>query len=62
MDSLYHENSNIKILTFDLSANTPILEKLRHENKISELPSLVINGKKYSGFKGKEDVKKIIQK
>jgi hypothetical protein len=62
LDSLYHENSNIKILTFDLSANTPILEKLRQENKISELPSLVINGKKYSGFKGKEDVKKIIQK
>ena len=46
-----HKDSNINVFPFDVNTDNPALNALREEENITSTPTLIINKKKYEGFR-----------
>jgi len=53
-------DTNVKLFSFDGDMGSPIAEALMNQYRIREYPSIVINGKKYSGYRTSEQIQKLM--
>lgn len=53
-------DANVKIFSFDGDMGSPVAEALMNQYRIREYPSIVINGKKYSGYRAAEEIQELI--
>ena len=61
LDYLYRKYpESVAIYAFDRDIDTPALNTIKSIYDITEVPSLVINGKLYPGLQGKEKIESII--
>lgn len=61
LTDLRQDYPELRVYSFDYYLDLSAIEALKSIYKIDEnLPALIINGKKYSGFKNREDIEKIM--
>lgn len=57
---LFGDNLLVFPIDMDYEDKEPMLEILRSQHKLIEYPTLIIDGRKYEGIMGNEELKKII--
>lgn len=60
-DQLAGEGIGVKLFSFDGELDSPIAEALETEYNVTKYPTLVINGKTYSGFQSIDQIKATIK-
>ncbi|MFH1520728.1 MAG: hypothetical protein ABID61_03725 [Candidatus Micrarchaeota archaeon] len=60
-DQLAGESVTVKLFSFDGELDSPIAEALENEYHVTTYPTLVINGKTYSGFQSIDQIKNILR-
>lgn len=60
-DQLAGEGIEVKLFSFDGELGSPIAEALETEYNITKYPTLVVNGKTYSGFQSVDKIKTTIK-
>jgi len=61
LDKLKKENPEILVFSIDTDLNLSTVDILTSAYNITEVPSLLINGKPYNGFKDLEEIKKYLR-
>lgn len=60
LDVVYQENEGIRIYSFDYDLDMTEINILKDRYKVNSVPSIVINGKLYSGFNDIDKVRALI--
>ena len=55
------EKPSIMIYNFDVNARSPVTELMREKHNITHVPTMIINDKKYDGYKKYDELNKIIE-
>jgi hypothetical protein len=60
-DELRGEGIDVKLFSFDGELGSPVADSFKAEYGIKEYPSIVIDGKTYSGFQSSDELKTLIK-
>ena len=57
LDYLVDKGQDISVFSLDRDLDEPIIQVMVENFKIEKAPTIIVNGKKYEGFKNKEELK-----
>lgn len=61
LDMVKRESPIIMIYSFDINARSPVTDLMREKYNITSVPAMIINDKKYEGFRNYDELTKIIE-